>query len=687
MLTIGKAIPVNNFSFAGGDGFTIAAHSYLYSIDINKDGIKELISAGFETQPNTPANFTPTQVNIFGWINGSLVNISDQWLPNKTNIFDGVADIVSGDFNGDGLTDIYLSGDADMTYQLNSYVLINQGDSFKKISLGLTQWEHGVTSGDVNGDGYTDVIVAGYLHPSPIYLGGSNGLTKIDVKDSAQNLSWDLNASGVAFGDFLGNGSRSLIVVDGGSRNGGTNLFKINSSDSNLTIDYVSTLPEPLMGAASHDVRARTMDFNHDGLDDVIVFSRESWNGTEWRVNSRIQFYLNKGNGVFDDVTSTTLIGYDTHSNASYNPIIADFNDDGLLDIFISDASFGTPSNSTAILLQQANGTFVDSYRKELSALVNSQGGLATITKGPDNFWYLVSEYQIKGGDTSLTMYKLVFNNHPTGSVTISGTTAQNKTLTASNTLADADGLGTISYQWFCDGTAITNAIQSNYKLTQADVGKKISVKASYVDGFGTAESVSSNNIITGGAGNDDIHGGTGINTSLYSGAKSNYTITNTSTGFIIQDNVGTDGTDTLTNIQRLQFSDTSIAYDMNGNAGTAAKILGAVFGKISISNESYVGLGLQYLDAGTSYQDLMQLALNAKLGAEVNDPTKVVTLLYTHVMGVAPDKATSDYFVGLINSHQYSAASLGVMAADTSLNATNIDLVGLAQAGIHYVI
>jgi hypothetical protein len=26
-------------------------------------------------------------------------------------------------------------------------------------------------------------------------------------------------------------------------------------------------------------------------------------------------------------------------------------------------------------------------------------------------------------------------------------------------------------------------------------------------------------------------------------------------------------------------------------------------------------------------------------------------------------------------------------MAADTSLNATNIDLVGLAQAGIHYVI
>ena len=159
------------------------------------------------------------------------------------------------------------------------------------------------------------------------------------------------------------------------------------------------------MGDASHDIRARTMDFNHDGLDDVIVFSREANNGKGWPVNSRIQFYLNKGNGIFDDVTSTILVGYDTHSNASYNPIIADFNNDGLLDIFISDASFGVPSNSTAILMQQANGTFVDSYRKELSALVNSQGGAATILKGPDNFWYLVSEWQQYFGDTSLNMY------------------------------------------------------------------------------------------------------------------------------------------------------------------------------------------------------------------------------------------------------------------------------------------
>lgn len=80
----------------------------------------------------------------------------------------------------------------------------------------------------------------------------------------------------------------------------------------------------------------------------------------------------------------------------------------------------------------------------------------------------------------------------PTGNATISGTATQNQTLTASNTLADTDGLGTISYQWFSDDKVISNATQTTYTLTQSDVGKKITVKASYTDMFGTAESVTS---------------------------------------------------------------------------------------------------------------------------------------------------------------------------------------------------
>ena len=64
--------------------------------------------------------------------------------------------------------------------------------------------------------------------------------------------------------------------------------------------------------------------------------------------------------------------------------------------------------------------------------------------------------------------------------------------LTASNNLADADGLGTISYEWNRGGAAINGATASTYTLTHDDVGSAITVMASYIDGEGTAESVTS---------------------------------------------------------------------------------------------------------------------------------------------------------------------------------------------------
>jgi len=83
-------------------------------------------------------------------------------------------------------------------------------------------------------------------------------------------------------------------------------------------------------------------------------------------------------------------------------------------------------------------------------------------------------------------------NDPPTGSVTISGTAQEDATLTAANTLADEDGLGSISYQWKRGGVAISGATASTHTLTQADVGSTITVTASYTDLQGTAESATS---------------------------------------------------------------------------------------------------------------------------------------------------------------------------------------------------
>lgn len=160
------------------------------------------------------------------------------------------------------------------------------------------------------------------------------------------------------------------------------------------------------------------------------------------------------------------------------------------------------------------------------------------------------------------------------------------------------------------------------------------------------------NDALQGFGGNDTINGTTGIDTARYLSTSNNYTITPNTNGFTVIDKTGANGTDTLSGIERLQFTDANVAIDINGNAGTTAKILGAVFGASSVSNQQYVGIGLSYLDGGMSYQDLMQSALTAKLGAGVNDATQVVNLLYTNVVGVAPDQANLNNFVGLLNSH-----------------------------------
>ncbi|RTM05627.1 MAG: glycosyl hydrolase family protein, partial [Bradyrhizobiaceae bacterium] len=71
--------------------------------------------------------------------------------------------------------------------------------------------------------------------------------------------------------------------------------------------------------------------------------------------------------------------------------------------------------------------------------------------------------------------------------------------------------------------------------------------------------------ILTGGQGNDTINGAAGTNTAVYSGPASRYTVTPDGTGgFYVQDSLGAsgDGTDHLTNIQWLQFSDQTVAPD-----------------------------------------------------------------------------------------------------------------------------
>src|SRR5262249_1265991 len=84
-------------------------------------------------------------------------------------------------------------------------------------------------------------------------------------------------------------------------------------------------------------------------------------------------------------------------------------------------------------------------------------------------------------------------NDAPLGAPLVTGTATENQVLAAdASGVTDADGLGSFNYQWLRNGVAIGGATANVYTLVNSDVGAQISVRVSYTDGQGTAESVAS---------------------------------------------------------------------------------------------------------------------------------------------------------------------------------------------------
>jgi Ca2+-binding RTX toxin-like protein len=203
------------------------------------------------------------------------------------------------------------------------------------------------------------------------------------------------------------------------------------------------------------------------------------------------------------------------------------------------------------------------------------------------------------------------------------------------------------------------------------------------------------NDTLSGGGGSDYLNGGAGQDRAVYSLSVQSYKVFRNNDGSWNVNFSGStsatpfperDGNDRLDNIERLVFSDQIIALDLEGNVGTVAKILGAVFGRDFVKNPYFVGIGIEYLEnRGYNYESLLGLAITERLGA---NPTnrQVVDLLYTNVVGVAPTAQEAAPFVKMLEDKSYTVTSLAQMAADTTLNMDAINLTGLAYTGLPYL-
>jgi hypothetical protein len=148
---------------------------------------------------------------------------------------------------------------------------------------------------------------------------------------------------------------------------------------------------------------------------------------------------------------------------------------------------------------------------------------------------------------------------------------------------------------------------------------------------------------------------------------------------------VARDGvTTSLQQVERVHFDDVSLALDFDGSAGAVAKILGSVLGSSAVGNPLLAAIGLKAMDGGMSAEDLMQFALDAVLGADAG-PDAVVDLLFTNSVGTAPSPAQHAFFTGLLTSGLYSESSLGMLAAESSVNLVGIHWDQLQKTGLAF--
>jgi Ca2+-binding RTX toxin-like protein len=168
----------------------------------------------------------------------------------------------------------------------------------------------------------------------------------------------------------------------------------------------------------------------------------------------------------------------------------------------ITDYTLGDVLRINALLVNSTGAAGTGASVTGKTMQVSSTGGKTTLFVDTDNIagadvtvvlngTYSATSFAITN-DAANGVANITRVPNGTGGVTIHGTVAQGQTIFLNHSLADADGLGTVTYQWMANGTNINGATGGTLLLTEALVGQTISVRASYTDATGIAESKTS---------------------------------------------------------------------------------------------------------------------------------------------------------------------------------------------------
>lgn len=167
------------------------------------------------------------------------------------------------------------------------------------------------------------------------------------------------------------------------------------------------------------------------------------------------------------------------------------------------------------------------------------------------------------------------------------------------------------------------------------------------------------NNVFIGSTGTDSIDGGAGIDKLQLSGPRANYSVTVNGTSATVTDAAGDSMA--LSNVERIQFADATVALDISGNGGQVYRVYQAAFNRVP--DAAGLGFWINAMDHGSSLVSITQGFVNsaefqALYGTNPTN-TSMVTTMYTNVLHRAPDAAGIAFWVGVLDNHQGGPADV----------------------------